>query len=324
MTIEVEAGIRNERTIGNARARCTTGYPDTPCRNPSTPIRPSTGSISKTSSIANGCSPAMIAKSSSPAIISPCRSAIIPSSSCAAATARSARFTTPAVTAARASARRRRARRSGWSAPITTGATTSTAASFRTRHGQGLRSEAPRAEAGPLRERRRLRLRLPRPASRRTSPPFRAAVEPYLAPHRLREAKVAFQSTIVENGNWKLVWENNRECYHCAANHPELCRTFPEAPTVSGVEGAMNDPLISAHWARCEALGLPSRFEISTDGQYRATRVPLMRDAVSYTMSGKAAVQPAAERRRRRGRISARCCCSIIPRPGTMCWATTP
>jgi Rieske 2Fe-2S family protein len=120
--------------------------------------------------------------------------------------------------------------------------------------------------------------------------PFRAAIEPYFAPHRLREAKVAYQSTIVENGNWKLVWENNRECYHCGPNHPELCRTFPEAPTVSGVDGAMDDPFIVAHWARCEALGLPSRFEISADGQYRASRVPLMRDAVSYTMSGNAAV----------------------------------
>ena len=120
---------------------------------------------------------------------------------------------------------------------------------------------------------------------------FRAQVEPYLLPHRLRETKVAFESTIVENGNWKLVWENNRECYHCAGNHPELCRTFPEAPTVTGVEGAMNDPMIVKHWEACEAIGLPSRFEMSEDGQYRAARMPLLRNAVSYTMSGKAAVR---------------------------------
>jgi glycine betaine catabolism A len=120
---------------------------------------------------------------------------------------------------------------------------------------------------------------------------FRAMMEPYFLPHRLTEAKVAFESTIVENGNWKLVWENNRECYHCAPNHPELCRTFPEAPTVTGVEGAMNDPFIANHWERLEKIGLPSRFDLSSDGQYRATRVPLMREAVSYTMSGKAAVR---------------------------------
>lgn len=121
--------------------------------------------------------------------------------------------------------------------------------------------------------------------------PFRSAMEPFFRPHRLGEAKVAFESTIVEKGNWKLVWENNRECYHCAGNHPELCKTFPEAPTVTGVQGAESDPEIAAHWQRCEAAGLPSRFTIAGDGQYRTTRVPLLRDAVSYTMSGKRAVR---------------------------------
>jgi Rieske 2Fe-2S family protein len=120
---------------------------------------------------------------------------------------------------------------------------------------------------------------------------FRATVEPFLLPHRLSEAKVAFESTIVEKGNWKLVWENNRECYHCAGNHPELCKTFPEAPTVTGVQGAEGDPEIVAHWQRCEAAGLPSRFTIADDGQYRTTRVPLLRDAVSYTLSGRRAVR---------------------------------
>jgi Rieske 2Fe-2S family protein len=120
--------------------------------------------------------------------------------------------------------------------------------------------------------------------------PFGAMMEPYFAPHRLGEAKVAFQSTIVEKGNWKLVWENNRECYHCAGNHPELCKTFPEAPAVSGVNGADSDPEMVAHWARCEAAGLPSRFRIDERGQFRATRAPLLGDAVSYTTTGKRAV----------------------------------
>ena len=24
--------------------------------------------------------------------------------------------------------------------------------------------------------------------------------------------------------NWKLVWENNRECYHCNVNHPQYIK----------------------------------------------------------------------------------------------------
>jgi glycine betaine catabolism A len=48
------------------------------------------------------------------------------------------------------------------------------------------------------------------------------AMTAYLAPHGLRDCKVAKQIDLVEHGNWKLTIENNRECYHCGANHPEL------------------------------------------------------------------------------------------------------
>ncbi|EFM57041.1 aromatic ring-hydroxylating oxygenase subunit alpha [Brucella inopinata] len=120
---------------------------------------------------------------------------------------------------------------------------------------------------------------------------FRNLVEPYLAPHNIKDAKVAFESSIIEKGNWKLVWENNRECYHCAANHPELCRTYPEAPTATGVQGVMEDPEINQLWKSCASIGLPAQFNMSEDGRYRITRIPLLRDAVSYTMSGKAAVK---------------------------------
>jgi len=50
-------------------------------------------------------------------------------------------------------------------------------------------------------------------------------IAPYLEPHDLAHAKVAAQVDIVEDGNWKLVMENNRECYHCEG-HPELSSTF--------------------------------------------------------------------------------------------------
>ena len=58
--------------------------------------------------------------------------------------------------------------------------------------------------------------------------PVRDLIAPFLSPYDLTHAKVAFEQTIIEKGNWKLVWENNRECYHCAANHPEFCKTYPE------------------------------------------------------------------------------------------------
>jgi glycine betaine catabolism A len=116
--------------------------------------------------------------------------------------------------------------------------------------------------------------------------PFGAQAEPYLRPHRLEEAKVAFESTIVEHANWKLVWENNRECYHCPANHPSLSRTFPSAPTVAIQQNALEDDPAARDW---EAL--PSRFNLAKGGQSRLVRMSLMGEAVSYTMDGKPAVR---------------------------------
>ncbi len=112
----------------------------------------------------------------------------------------------------------------------------------------------------------------------------------YLAPHDLVNSKVAHQSTIVEKGNWKLVWENNRECYHCAGNHPALCRTFPEDARLIGNSGTGLASELDAHRDRCEAVGAPSEFRISPDGVWRFVRMPLLGAAESYTMDGKAAV----------------------------------
>ena len=113
----------------------------------------------------------------------------------------------------------------------------------------------------------------------------------YLAPSGLKDAKVAFSSTIVENGNWKLVIENNRECYHCGGSHPSLCRTYSDNPRMTAMEGPDSaSPDILDHWKRCEAAGLPSRFTNHPLMQWRLARIPLLNNAESYTMDTKAAV----------------------------------
>lgn len=56
---------------------------------------------------------------------------------------------------------------------------------------------------------------------------FKEKLSAYAAPHHLKDTKLAFQSVLVENANWKLVMENGRECYHCSTSHPELAKTFP-------------------------------------------------------------------------------------------------
>jgi glycine betaine catabolism A len=120
---------------------------------------------------------------------------------------------------------------------------------------------------------------------------FRATIAPYLAPYDLSNAKVAFESKIIEKGNWKLVMENNRECYHCAGSHPELCRVFPETPVATagaklGSEGAH----IAAFVAKWEAQGFPGQFQIADNSQYRIMRMPFLGDARAMTMTGEPAV----------------------------------
>lgn len=120
---------------------------------------------------------------------------------------------------------------------------------------------------------------------------FAETARPYLEVHDLANAKVAHSSTIVENGNWKLVWENNRECYHCGGNHPALCRTFPDDPVVADFSAGGGAPKhYLDHIARCEAAGMPSAFRMAENSQYRLVRMPLKVGAKSYTMDGKVAV----------------------------------
>ncbi|QPM92210.1 aromatic ring-hydroxylating oxygenase subunit alpha [Pseudooceanicola algae] len=127
---------------------------------------------------------------------------------------------------------------------------------------------------------------------------FAGVAAPYLDIHDLGDAKVAMQTTITENGNWKLVWENNRECYHCGGNHPALCRTFPDDPSVSGIgEGGAVPANVQAHFDRCESAGAPARFHLADSGQYRLARMPLKIGTKSYTMDGELAVA------RRLGRV---------------------
>jgi Rieske 2Fe-2S family protein len=127
-------------------------------------------------------------------------------------------------------------------------------------------------------------------------------MEPRLAPYDLRNAKVAHQTEIVEQGNWKLVIENNRECYHCAANHPELCVSFidldfgfdpavlsPEDRAAAEEHGA----LYAAKTAEWEAAGFPSATvdHLSPDHatNFRTQRLVISGGGESQTMNGLAA-----------------------------------
>jgi len=126
---------------------------------------------------------------------------------------------------------------------------------------------------------------------------MRAAIEHYIAPHHIANTKIAFQKDIIEHGNWKLTMENNRECYHCSANHPELTVSLLEygfgyQPSMENVEQVKGfEDLLAHQHQRWEACGLPSveidRLEHVTG--FRTVRLPMVRAGESQTLDTKVA-----------------------------------
>lgn len=57
---------------------------------------------------------------------------------------------------------------------------------------------------------------------------FLTSLEAYMEPYDIDNTKLAVESNMYEKANWKLVLENNRECYHCSGSHPELLNTLLE------------------------------------------------------------------------------------------------
>ncbi len=128
-----------------------------------------------------------------------------------------------------------------------------------------------------------------------------AKMERYLLPHGLRDTKVARQVDLVEHGNWKLTMENNRECYHCAANHPELTVPLfaygfgfaPESLAADeAAQAARYNALVEEMHGRWEAAGLPSRRVERLTGRptgYRTERLPLDKSGESQTRDTRSA-----------------------------------
>lgn len=111
----------------------------------------------------------------------------------------------------------------------------------------------------------------------------------YLEPHDLDNAKIAVEVTIIEDANWKLVMENNRECFHCNVGHPELQKTLQEWDDVTDPRATEE---FLAHMdrkgAQWDLENIP--YDSVVDGnRSRMVRIPFTNDAVSMTNDGKAA-----------------------------------
>jgi glycine betaine catabolism A len=123
-------------------------------------------------------------------------------------------------------------------------------------------------------------------------------LEPYLQPYDLTNAKVAHQTDIIEQGNWKLVMENNRECHHCDASHPELVTAyFPISrydaedvpPRMQSVFERYQEAQAELDDVR-EAIGYPREDRSELDGRptgFQLSHLPLDGAGASFGPDGQ-------------------------------------
>lgn len=123
-------------------------------------------------------------------------------------------------------------------------------------------------------------------------PDFEAAldaVEPQLRLHDLARTRVAAREHYTVGANWKMLVENNRECYHCRANHPEFCLSNYDL----GVAGDMRtnrhyEEVLATHQQRWVEAGLqPREVSFVGDGWFRVARLPLREGYLTESLSGE-------------------------------------
>lgn len=117
---------------------------------------------------------------------------------------------------------------------------------------------------------------------------FLETLETYMEPYDVENTKLACESNMYEKANWKLVLENNRECYHCNGNHPELLNSLLEWDDT-------NDPRAPQsfldHYARqaaaWDAEGIPHEHKSYGVGKRnRIVRMPLKEGVDVMTIDG--------------------------------------
>lgn len=127
----------------------------------------------------------------------------------------------------------------------------------------------------------------------------KADVEDQIAVYDIERLKVVVQDNYLEDANWKLVMENNRECYHCDAGHPELIsvlgtygfgKGLPEDGEADVVDDAAFDAMVEAKREQWKKLGIFRELIEFPDGWWhRMARLPLANGAVTQSIDGKLA-----------------------------------
>jgi glycine betaine catabolism A len=118
--------------------------------------------------------------------------------------------------------------------------------------------------------------------------PASQAISAHLARYQVADTTVISSHRYTVGANWKLLVENNRECYHCAPNHPEFCLSNYDL----GMSGdtrtnARYQAALAAQRAEWSANGLPARDVSFPDGDFfRVARLPMKDGYLTESMDG--------------------------------------
>jgi Rieske 2Fe-2S family protein len=123
-------------------------------------------------------------------------------------------------------------------------------------------------------------------------PPIQPACEAitaHVGRYRLEATETVSAHHYEVSANWKLLVENNRECYHCSPNHPEFCLSNYEL----GMSGDSRtntryEAAVAKQRTRWSEQGLPVD-DVSFPGGdfFRVARLPLKDGYLTESMSGQ-------------------------------------
>jgi len=119
--------------------------------------------------------------------------------------------------------------------------------------------------------------------------PARKTFTRFFTPHCSTPVKPCFDIDFTVKANWKTVFDNNRECYHCASSHREFCLSnfdfgMPGDPRSSS-------EFLAAHSAAqhtWQRLGLePGPINFPNGEWFRCSRFPLKKGFVTESLNGE-------------------------------------
>jgi Rieske 2Fe-2S family protein len=128
--------------------------------------------------------------------------------------------------------------------------------------------------------------------------PVEVAIAPVAKPQGLERGKVAKIMDLDVQANWKLVWENNRECYHCNVNHPQYIKAnfdhynaddaIPRVlERLKAVTTRLEEKLAAEGMSLRQETGMTEFPDPDHHVWYAANRTPLVEGYVSESMDGQ-------------------------------------